>query len=137
MGFRFVALSLLLVLGLAATAREGARAEQSIPTGVYTAAQAMRGEASFENNCSECHMSDLSGRAGPALKGESFMATWRGKTLAALVEKIKTTMPADQRTQLTDAKTFDIVAFLLRGNGFAAGDEELTAETAARTTMAP
>ena len=97
----------------------------------------MRGQASFENNCSECHLSDLSGRAGPALKGESFIEHWRGKTVAELVEKIKTTMPADWRTQLTDAKTLDIVAFLLQGNGFAAGDQELTPEAAARTRIAP
>jgi mono/diheme cytochrome c family protein len=137
MGFRFGALLLPLALGFVVAAQAGGRVEQSGAAGVYTAAQAMRGEASFENNCSECHMSDLSGRAGPALKGDTFMADWRGKTLSALVEKIKTTMPADWRTQLNDARTLDIVAFLLRGNGFAAGDEELTADSAARTTIAP
>lgn len=57
--------------------------------------------------------------------------------MAALVEKIKTTMPADQRTQLTDAKTIDIVAFILQGNGLATGDQELTAERAAQITIAP
>ena len=137
MGFRFGALLLPLALGLVVTAQERGRAEKPVSAGAYTAAQAVRGQAGFENNCSECHMSDLSGRAGPALKGESFMEHWRGKTVAALAEKIKTTMPADQRTQLTDAKALDIVAFLLRGNGFPAGNEELNADTAARTTIAP
>jgi mono/diheme cytochrome c family protein len=130
-------LLLPLALGLVVTAQERGRLDTPISAGVYTAAQALRGQANFENNCSECHMSDLSGRAGPALKGESFMEHWRGKTVANLVEKIKTTMPADQRAQLTDAKTLDIVAFLLQGNGFAPGDQELNAEMAARIKMAP
>ena len=137
MGFRFVALLIPLALGFAVTAQEQGRAGKPASAGIYTAVQAMRGETNFENNCSECHMSDLSGRAGPALKGDAFMKNWRGKTLAALVEKIKTTMPADWRTQLDDARTLDLVAFLLRGNGFTPGDEELTLEAAARTTLAP
>lgn len=103
--------------------------------GAYTAAQAMRGKVAFENNCSECHMSDLAGRAGPALKGAPFMEHWRGKTVASLVEKIKTTMPADWRTQLSDARTLDVVAFLLQGNGYPAGDVELSADTAAALTI--
>lgn len=109
--------------------------ETSAASGVYTATQATRGQATFENNCSECHMSDLSGRAGPALKGDEFLERWRGKTVGALVEKIKTTMPADRRTQLDDARTLDVVAYLLQQNGFRAGDEPLDTGTARRVSV--
>jgi mono/diheme cytochrome c family protein len=134
MASRFV--GFFLPLALVLPAQETGHIEQSASAGVYTTAQAARGQAGFESNCSECHMSDLSGRAGPALKGDAFMDHWRGKTVADLAEKIKTTMPADWRTQLTDAKTLDIVAFLLQGNGFAAGTQELTADSAAQIRIA-
>jgi hypothetical protein len=51
------------------------------------------------------------------------MEHWRGKTLATLVEKIKTTMPADWRTQLNDARriswpsSFEAMVFRQRRDG--------------------
>src|SRR5450432_1016586 len=102
MNARFGLLLIPLALGVAVAAQESGRIETSIWSGVYTPDQAMRGQANFENNCSECHVSDLSGRAGPALRGDTFMEHWRGKTVGSLFDKIRTTMPADRRTQLND-----------------------------------
>ena len=124
----------LATLGVTATAQD---IDLSIWAGAYTTAQAVRGQTTFENNCSECHMSDLSGRAGPALKGDAFMEHWHGKVVGALFDKIQTTMPADRRTRLTDTRTLDLVAFLLQQNGFPAGDRELSTDIAGRIKMVP
>ena len=130
MGARFALFLFPLALGFVAAAQESGRVAKSTLDGVYTVDQATRGKVTFDNNCSECHMSDLSGRSGPALKGDSFMEHWRGKSVGSLFEKIKTTMPADWRTQLSDPRTLDLVAFLLQENGFTAGDQELNTEVA-------
>jgi mono/diheme cytochrome c family protein len=110
--------------------QNGAAGEGSVWSGVYTAEQASLGMAVFENNCAECHLSDLTGRAGPPLKGDDFMEHWRGKTVGSLFEKIQTTMPADWRTQLNDTRALNVVSFLLQKNGFPAGNDALTIETA-------
>jgi mono/diheme cytochrome c family protein len=126
------ALPFALCIALAAqTAPSGANAGRSVWSGVYTAEQAALGMSVFENNCAECHLSDLTGRAGPPLKGDDFMEHWRGKTVGGLFEKIKTTMPADWRTQLNDTRALNVVSFLLEKNGFPAGPDALTIETAA------
>jgi len=121
---------LLFVLGATIAAQETS-SDRTVWAGVYTAEQATRGSATFENNCAECHMSDLSGRAGPPLKGNDFMEHWRGKTVAMLFDKIKMTMPADWRTQLNESRTLDVVAYLLQKNGFPAGTQPLTVDGAA------
>jgi mono/diheme cytochrome c family protein len=124
------ALVVLALLGRSVAAGRGPSAQDAAPDpdairGTYTTEQAARGQVTFENNCSECHVSDLSGRAGPALKGPVFLERWRGKTSADLLEKIRTTMPADRRTVLSEARALDLVAFLLRENGTAASEQPL------------
>ena len=116
------------MLGIVLSARTVQNGETAVTvwSGIYNAEQAVRGNATFENNCAECHMSDLSGRAGPPLKGDDFMEHWRGKTVAELFEKIRTTMPADWRTQLSETRAIDVVAYLLQKNGFPSGAIELT-----------
>ena len=41
--------------------------------GWYTVAQANRGHQLYNNYCAECHMPDLTGAMGPALKGKRFL----------------------------------------------------------------
>jgi len=96
--------------------------------GVYTAAQADRGKASFTTTCLRCHNADLSGDRGPALKGERFMTTWGGGSVTRLFEKIRDTMPPFATSTLDDRTKLDIVTYILQVNGFPAGDRELAAE---------
>ena len=95
--------------------------------GVYTAAQAERGKATFLVTCQRCHNADLSGDRGPALKGERFMTTWGGGGVNRLFEKIRDTMPPFATSTLDDAAKLDIVTFILQTNGFPAGGKELAA----------
>ncbi len=93
--------------------------------GVYTAAQAERGRASYASTCSRCHNPDLSGDRGPALKGERFMATWGGGSVGRLFEKIRDTMPTFATSTIDEATKQDIVTFIMQTNGFPAGDTPL------------
>jgi hypothetical protein len=62
---------------------------------------------------------------GPALKGDDFLATWENKTVRALYNRILTTMPSDAPGTLQSSEVLDIVAFMMRSNGFPSGDQAL------------
>ncbi len=100
--------------------------ERTVADGVYTDAQASRGAAAYEASCSGCHRPDLSGNTGPALKQQRFARVYAGKDLKTLFTKIASTMPRNAPASLSDDVNLDIVAHVLKENGFKAGTEELT-----------
>jgi mono/diheme cytochrome c family protein len=100
--------------------------ERTVADGVYTDAQASRGAAAYEASCSGCHRPDLTGNTGPALKQQRFARVYAGKDLKTLFTKIATTMPRNAPASLSDDVNLDIVAHVLKENGFKAGTEELT-----------
>ena len=122
---------LIVTLAVVCAGTIGLRAQQApqprIWQGVYTAAQAERGKATFLVTCQRCHNADLSGDRGPALKGERFMTTWGGGGANRLFEKIRDTMPPFATSTLDDATKLDIVTFILQTNGFPAGQKDLAA----------
>jgi cytochrome c5 len=95
---------------------------------VYTEAQAARGGAAYEAACAGCHRADLGGGTGPALKQQRFARQFAGKDLRTLFTKVATTMPRNAPGSLGDNVALDLIAYLLRENGFPAGSEELTAD---------
>jgi mono/diheme cytochrome c family protein len=102
----------------------------------FTAEQAHRGEATYADNCENCHGAELNdGEYAPPLKGPIFLRNWGNGSVAALYGKIKATMPFDNPGQLTDQNYLDVTAFLLRRNGYAAGDQELPAVAQAQEKM--
>jgi len=94
---------------------------------VFSAAQAGRGETTYKQLCARCHMETLAGgdEAGE-LTGSAFMSSWNGQTLADLHERIRTSMPTDTPGVYTSQQVTDVVAYMLRFNGFPAGSIELT-----------
>jgi cytochrome c5 len=90
--------------------------------GVYTDAQAARGQAQYEARCNACH------RNGPP-REEAFMRDWSGTALDGLFSQIKQSMPADAPSSLSDNAYLDIVAYMLKVNAFPAGLNELSADT--------
>jgi mono/diheme cytochrome c family protein len=110
---------------------------KTVADGVYSEAQATRGAASYDTSCSGCHRPDLGGANGPALRGERFARIFAGKDLKTLYTKIATTMPRGAAASLGDAVYLDIVAHVLRENGFPAGDGELTAEALSGLQVIP
>ena len=108
-----------------------ARAQQSAKTvadGVYTDTQATRGAVVYDGACSGCHRADLGGATGPSLREQRFAREFAGKDLKTLFTKIATTMPRNAPASLGDNVYLDVVAHLLKENGFPAGSQELTAD---------
>ena len=103
-------------------------AGRTVADGVYTDAQATRGAAAYDTACSGCHRPDLGGNTGPALKEQRFTRDFAGKDLKTLFTKLATTMPRNAPASLSDPVYLDIVAHLLKENGFPAGAAELTAD---------
>jgi mono/diheme cytochrome c family protein len=126
----------------------------SIWNGVYTMAQAERGEPLY-TRCSDCHgirrlgqgepelpdfffaseepkndrihlrVTDPGQITGPPLGGRVFFRKWAGNTLGTLYLVSSTTMPQDNPGSLPDQDYIDIIAFLLASNDVPPGDEEL------------
>jgi mono/diheme cytochrome c family protein len=95
--------------------------------GVYGADQAQRGQQQYAGSCAACHKEDLSGDGiTPGLADDGFLERWDKETVEDLFTRIKTTMPADGPGRLADADYLDVVAFLLKANGFPGGPSELT-----------
>ena len=99
-------------------------------TGVYADAQAARGEKAFTTTCGSCHRADLTGARGPALAGPKFMAKWELESLNQMFHQIKDNMPRDNPGSLADDTALDLVAFILRANGFPAATTSTTMLTA-------
>jgi len=101
---------------------------KTVADGVYTDAQAARGAAVYDTACAGCHRPDLAGATGPALRDQRFARQFAGKDLRTLFTKAATTMPRNAPGSLGDNVYLDIVAHLLKENGFPAGAQELTAD---------
>ena len=115
-----------IALAVAAGSPLAQDATRSVWTGVFTDAQAQRGQAAYETNCQACHGPSLRGvgEAKP-LAGPEFLANWNGLSVADLFERIRTTMPQNAPRSLTREQYADILAYLLKFNGFPAGGQEL------------
>jgi mono/diheme cytochrome c family protein len=116
--------------------RVDAQQQRTGKDGVYTAAQATRGEALYRENCVACHGPMLEGLVGPPLAGNDFLGVWAAPPLSDLYDKIHNTMPADKPGSLTPAQTVDIVAFVVQANKFPAGRAALGPDPAALKMVA-
>ena len=122
-------MSFALVVGSlrSAGAEDGAVGSRD---GIYTQEQATDGKRVYLANCAaECHMSNLQGSgASPALVGQEFMMRWEGMPLAALWERIVTTMPASDPGGLTSGEYLAVLAYLLNQNQTPPGSRRLSQE---------
>src|SRR3954468_1951912 len=80
-----------LILGAAALTGQ-AQQTRTVAAGVYSAAQASRGQVYYQMNCALCHGPELKGAVGPMLTGDGFLFNWAGRPLADLIDKIEKTM---------------------------------------------
>ena len=117
-----------------ARAQEPAR---TVADGVYTEAQATRGASAYEGACSGCHRPDLGGGTGPALRDQRFAREFADKDLKVLFTRIATTMPRNAAGSLADSVNLDIVAHVLKENGFPAGARELAVDSLAGIRVLP
>jgi mono/diheme cytochrome c family protein len=105
-------------------------AELSVWDGVYSDAQAKRGQALHAKACASCHKEELEGHGPmPSLAGPEFRDRWDGQTLGDLFEKMQATMPADHPGSLSREENGAILAFILRFNEMPVGEKDLRTET--------
>ena len=132
------ALSVLLLLGTSMADAQDA-SSPSIWSGVFTAAQARRGDDAYQASCSGCHGSNLRATDAEAvdLTGPAFRAKWNGKTLEERFETIRDTMPLGNANSLGDKTYMDILAFILQFSGFPPGNQELVSQTAKVIVFVP
>jgi S-disulfanyl-L-cysteine oxidoreductase SoxD len=127
----YSSLKRVMILGLLFASSILGQQPLTVNQGVYTQAQASRGQALYKEQCASCHGDALQGRNGPPLAGEDFAADWSGQPLSELFGKIKNTMPQDAPGKLTAQQTADSLAFILETAKLPAGRAELSAEEAA------
>ena len=98
----------------------------NIQDGVYTNAQARRGDVLYAEHCTLCHLPSMTGKEpAPELAGDMFMSKWEGLSVGDLFIRISTTMPVSNPGILSEDQYADMVALLLQANNFPAGKEEL------------
>src|SRR5215813_3715170 len=84
----------LFVAGFLVPVYAQATAPAKIWDGIFTAEQARRGKAEFDQTCSRCHNLALIGsERGPAIKGSAFLSHWDKGSVGDLFIKIRDTMP--------------------------------------------
>ncbi len=96
--------------------------ERSISDGVFTRAQASRGERRFQQVCAACHRTiEVTSRwfLAPVVE-----------TVGDMYEQISLTMPEGNPGSLSTEEYTDILAFILRAKEYPAGAQELPPDTA-------
>ncbi len=116
----------LAVVAAALALVVGETGERTVWSGVYTEAQAQRGETAYATHCQACHGAQLTGvgEAKP-LGGSAFLSSWNGLTVGDLFDRIRSTMPATAPKSLARETYADVLAYLLKFNGFPAGQTDL------------
>jgi PQQ-dependent dehydrogenase (methanol/ethanol family) len=83
-------------------------------------AQAAAGQRVYAAQCASCHGSDFNPAGGvPPVRGEAFLANWRGRSMAELLAKVRT-MPPGAAGSLPAADYAAVTAYLLELNGLPA-----------------
>jgi len=115
----------LAVAALSAQTPSGTPA--TVRDGVYSDDQAGRGKTTYDTKCASCHDG---GTMGPELWGDPFLASWENKTAGDFFTRIKNTMPEDAPGSLSETETVDVIAYVIKTNGFPAGDNSMPNERA-------
>jgi mono/diheme cytochrome c family protein len=105
---------------------------RTIWDGVFTEAQAARGQDGYLEACARCHADDLLGvDDAPPLLGEPFLGRFNRLTADDVVQTIRRTMPQDAPDSLGSSAYVDLVSYLFKANGSPAGAVELPTDRSA------
>jgi mono/diheme cytochrome c family protein len=122
--FWLAALALVVAVQPAAAQTNGSDAAVSSKTiwdGVYTDAQATRGQRTTQQNCGSCH-------SASEWSSSMFLTAWSGRPVRELHNHLRMTMPYDAPGKLTAEQYSDIVAYMLKLNNAPAGETELPSD---------
>ena len=117
LNLRRVAVGSLVLANVVVFAQAGA--ERTVRDQVYSDTQAARGKSVYDKQCGSCH----DGGMGPGLMGDDFLATWDNKTVRTLYSRILTTMPSDDPGTVAEPDLLDLIAYLIKANGFPPGSK--------------
>lgn len=100
--------------------------QRSVWDGVFTAEQARRGQARYNELCATCHGDTLGGgESAPPLAGGEFLANWNTLTVGDLFDRTRSTMPQNKPGTLSREANAEIMAYVLSANQFPEGKEAL------------
>src|SRR2546426_3405651 len=129
--FKESSVSCLTVLALCipAVQAQAQTPAKTVLDGVFSEAQAKRGQAAYTAHCSVCHGDALDGLSAPELTGNHFLERWREDTLDTIYNFIKDNMPlnrAPDAPRIADSDYLDILTHILNMNGYPSGANDLT-----------
>jgi S-disulfanyl-L-cysteine oxidoreductase SoxD len=102
---------------------------RTVWSGVYSEAQAYRGEKVADTTCIGCHGPKLDGGdSGPKLVGETFLANWSSQSVAELFSWLQEAMPAEAPGTLSKDETAALIAYIFKLNKLPAGKVDLPTE---------
>jgi hypothetical protein len=110
-----------------------APAAKSVWDGVYTEAQASRGNQVFSSTCSNCHT--LGSEGNRPLSGQRFFDRYTQRTLGDLYGFMQKNMPNGNGGSLSEATYADLLALILKSNGLPAGTTDLVPAAVAGITI--
>src|SRR4029079_7837256 len=105
----------------------GCSQNKTVWDGVYSATQADRGAEVYNSNCAYCHSVSVDD-FNRKLIGKGFLDSWREDSLKPLFDRIRTSMPPDMPAVLNEQQYLDVLAFILKRNGFPGGHRELSSD---------
>ena len=120
--------ALLLAAGVALVVVTGEISAGGQADGLYTSAQADAGEGLYDDQCVSCHgtLSAFVPEMAALLGDHTFRNRWAGRSIGELFQLIQEEMPQDAPGSLSNDETASLVAFILAGNRFPAGDIALS-----------
>jgi len=129
---------MLASIGVLAAIPQAAMAAEpvSVWSGVYTDAQAQRGQGVFNSVCARCHGTRGNGAgdpempAAPPVARSGFIRKWDGQSVAALFEYVRGLMPPDNPQSLSDQQYIDSIAQMFKLSNMPAGETELAPDAA-------
>jgi mono/diheme cytochrome c family protein len=128
------AAAVLSALGIVVVSGQDAKG-RTVWDGVYTDAQATRAATVFNDSCARCHT--LESQGNRPLSGEKFWEGYTQRTVAELLTYVRTSMPNGNPGSLPADSYNDLVALILKSNGFPAGTSALVPETAENVQIVP
>jgi mono/diheme cytochrome c family protein len=133
---RILGAAALFLTTLAHTALTAQTPARTVWDGAYTDAQAERAQGTFGANCARCHT--LTTEGARPLVGEQFWQANTQKTVGDLLKFVSTNMPNGRDAGSLSASSYnDLVALILKSNGFPAGTAEVTPEAVANIQIVP
>ena len=118
------AMAILLCAADASAQSAAPDSGRSAAAGAYTARQATQGEETFRNICGNCH--------GTAeFSGPTFRKTWSGRSVYALFDQLRNSMPLDNPGGLSPEEYVAVIAYVLKLNQYPPGSSELPITDAA------